>query len=235
MFANDGILSKRLVLILIRVYQQRSAWHCADTDFINNKKCKWKIWQEKKIFKTTDSCKSCMNFQNVIKFELWLHSLLSKLAVHSTAVLTAIMSMIYKLPVRNQICLHKNLDHKHCKEHRVHSFFRDIRALLFPLHKKGFFCAPWIAGWGFGLFNKCLGFGFWVCFFFPSSKNVCEERCRQRSESWNNLSIWCKLKVSATQCLMSLDKQLLAVQLECGFLAFVCTMQYSLPSPTLFG
>lgn len=122
MFANDGILSKRLVLILIRVYQQRSAWHCADTDFINNKKCKWKIWQERKIFKATDSCKSSMNFQNVIKFELWLYSLLSKLAVHFTAVLTAIMSMIYLLPVRNQICFPKNLDHKHYKEQWVHSF-----------------------------------------------------------------------------------------------------------------
>lgn len=33
-FANDGILSKSPVLILIRVYQQRSAWHCADAHFL---------------------------------------------------------------------------------------------------------------------------------------------------------------------------------------------------------
>lgn len=213
MFANDGILSKRLVLILIRVYQQRSAWHCADTDFINNKKCKWKIWQEKKIFKTTDSCKSCMNFQNVIKFELWLHSLLSKLAVHSTAVLTAIMSMIYKLPVRNQICLHKNLDHKHCKEHRVHSFFRDIRALLFPLHKKGFFCAPWIAGWGFGLvcLMNVLGLDFGLVFFFQAAKMFVRKDADKEvnpeitfpfGANWRYqlLSAWCRLINNSWQC-----------------------------------
>lgn len=147
MFANDGILSKRLVLILIRVYQQRSAWHCADTDFINNKKCKWKIWQEKKIFKTTDSCKSSMNFQNVIKFELWLYSLLSKLAVHSTAVLTAIM--IYKLPVRNQICLRKNLDHKHYKEQQVHGFSGTSGPYFFLLVES------WFVWFGFGFCCCC--------------------------------------------------------------------------------
>lgn len=128
MFANDGILSKRLVLILIRVYQQRSAWHCADTDFINNKKCKWKIWQDGEIFKATASRKRSVNFQNIIEFELWLCSLLSKLVVHFTATLTAIIRRIYKLPVRNRICLYKNFDHKHYLEQRVHGFSRTSRS-----------------------------------------------------------------------------------------------------------
>lgn len=113
MFANDGILSKRLVLILIRVYQQRSAWHCADTDFINNKKCKWKIWQDGVLCKATASSKRSVNFPNIIELEPWLYSLLSKLVLHFTAVLTAIMRKIYKLPVRNHICLYKNFDHQH--------------------------------------------------------------------------------------------------------------------------
>lgn len=128
MFANDGILSKRLVLILIRVYQQRSAWHCAETDFINNKKCKWKIWQGGKIFKATASSKRSMNFQNIIEFELWLYSLLSKLVVHFTAVLTAIIRKIYKLPVRNRIWLHKNLDHKHYLEQQIYASSRMSRS-----------------------------------------------------------------------------------------------------------
>lgn len=33
-FANDGIFSKSSVLILIRVYQQRFAWHCAGTQIL---------------------------------------------------------------------------------------------------------------------------------------------------------------------------------------------------------
>lgn len=128
MFVNDGILSKRLVLILIRVYQQRSAWHCADTDFINNKKCKWKIWQDGEISEATASRNRSVNFQNVIEFELWLYSLLWKLVVHFTAVLTAIRREIYKLPVRNHITLHKNFDHKHFLDQQVRGFSRPSRS-----------------------------------------------------------------------------------------------------------
>lgn len=144
MFANDGILSKRLVLILIRVYQQRSAWHCTDTDFINNKKCKWKIWQDGEILKATASSKRSVNFQNTINFELWLYSLLSKLVVHFTAVLTAIMRKIYKLPVRNHICLYKNFDHKHYLEQQVHVFSRTSRSLRLLLSMEPWMYLPFI-------------------------------------------------------------------------------------------
>lgn len=160
MFANDGILSKRLVLILIRVYQQRSAWHCADTDFINNKKCKWKIWQDGEILKATASRKRGANFQNVIEFELWLYSLLWKLVVHFTAVLTAIIRKIYKPPVRNRIALYKNFDHKHDLDQQVHDFSRTSRSsslllAVVPWMYLSFICDGSVCG--------CGDWGEWLC------------------------------------------------------------------------
>lgn len=61
MFANDGILSKSPVLILIRVYRQRSPWRCTDNSF-PNKMCKWKIWQNGETLEATASSKGSTEF-----------------------------------------------------------------------------------------------------------------------------------------------------------------------------
>lgn len=77
MFANDGILSKGLVLILIRVYRQRPVWHSAGTDFINNKKSRWKKIGRTGIFEATDYCNRSIDFPKCD--QLWTMTLLSKM------------------------------------------------------------------------------------------------------------------------------------------------------------
>lgn len=74
--------------------------------------------------KATASSKRGMDFQNIIRFELRLYSLLSKLLVHFATVLTAIMGKMYKLPVRNHICLYKTLNHKRYLERQMHGLSR---------------------------------------------------------------------------------------------------------------
>lgn len=61
MFANDGILSKSPVLILIRVCRQRSAWHCTDARFPT--KCKSeKFGRMRRCLRLLASSKGSMEF-----------------------------------------------------------------------------------------------------------------------------------------------------------------------------